>query len=96
MATSIETPQAFENDTADSHQPCIPPSSNYQDKEESREARLKAILDTQMGGMVEAIVSYQKAAVLLLSWDKTVDDLHTEEEVCCKGNIEASNANQIR
>ncbi|KAL3420455.1 tyrosine-protein phosphatase non-receptor type 6 [Phlyctema vagabunda] len=56
-------------------------SGNYQDEIESHDSRLKASWDDNMGDLKERVVSYRKAFVLLLSWDKTVDDLHTDEEV---------------
>jgi hypothetical protein len=61
---------------ADSTQP-----QDYQDKFESHESRLKAIWDKEMGGAKKTPVFYRNAAVLLLSWDPKVDDLHTDKEV---------------
>jgi hypothetical protein len=42
---------------------------------------LKAIWDEEMSDVKKAPIFYRKAAVLLLSWDPEVDDLHVDKEV---------------
>ncbi|RDW82288.1 hypothetical protein BP6252_03400 [Coleophoma cylindrospora] len=70
-----------------SHQPNPCPPRDYQDEEESRDSRLKAIWDQDLGRVKNATVSYRQAFVLLLSWHKDVDDLHTSEEVTKLENV---------
>lgn len=59
----------------------ISSTNDHQDEKESRDSRFKVIWDAHMGGIENAIVPYQQAHVLLLSWDKDADDLDTDSEV---------------
>ena len=61
--------------------PKQPTHANYQDKAQSLDSKLKAAWDGEMEDLGTSKVTYRKAFVLLLSWDKDVDDLHTEGEV---------------
>ncbi|KAF4636285.1 hypothetical protein G7Y89_g1792 [Cudoniella acicularis] len=78
-STAEQTPSGSTNNKS----PISPAlgAKNYQDKEESHDSRLKAVFDERMGCVKRAAVSYRKAVVLLLSWHRDIDDLHTEDEV---------------
>lgn len=57
-------------------------ADHYQDEVESFDSKLKAIWDENLGdvGKGKAVV-YRRVVVLLLSWHRDFDDLHTDKEV---------------
>lgn len=59
------------------------PTKDYQDEDETRDSKLKAVWDNELGDLKSKHIPYQKAYVLLLSWHKDIDDLKTDEEVSC-------------
>lgn len=65
-----------------SAQQSVPPRpKDYEDVAESLDSKLKAKWDEKMGDLKNNYISYRKAFVLLLSWDESFDDLHTDKEV---------------
>lgn len=56
------------------------PSKDYQDQNETRDSKLKAAWDSEMGSQEDSYSHYEKASVLLLSWHEDDDDLETAEE----------------
>lgn len=56
-------------------------TKNYQDADETHDSKLKATWDSVMGDLHDDFTPYTKVSVLLLSWDKEIDDLKTDEEV---------------
>jgi hypothetical protein len=56
-------------------------TKDYQDADETRDSEFKAIWDGEMGDLKNNSISYRDAFVLLISWDESVDDLHTDKEV---------------
>jgi hypothetical protein len=54
----------------------------YQDEQESRDSKFKAIWDGEMEDLQSTTrIHYRKASALLISWHESIDDLHTGEEV---------------
>ncbi|KAK8108540.1 hypothetical protein PG984_014341 [Apiospora sp. TS-2023a] len=62
-------------------------TKNYQDADETHDSKLKATWDSVMGDLHDKFTPYTKVAVLLLSWDKEIDDLKTDEEVSDLENV---------
>jgi hypothetical protein len=70
-------------------------AKDYQDEAETRDSKLKAIWDGEIGNLKNTSISYRNAFVLLLSWHPDDDDLHTGDEVsnymkdlsCCSSHI---------
>jgi hypothetical protein len=62
-------------------QPVKTGTKDYQDADETRDSEFKAIWDGEMVDLKNNSISYRYAFVLLISWDESVDDLHTDEEV---------------
>lgn len=65
----------------------MPVRKDYQDQEQSKQVRLQMIWDEKMVH-ADKTSPHEKVAVILLSWDAELDDLHTGEEVayglfCC-------------
>ena len=54
----------------------------YQDEREQKDSALQIIWSKNIGEGEITPSSYQKVAVLLLSWDIDCDDLKTKEEAC--------------
>lgn len=57
------------------------PAQEYQDEDETWDSKLKAMWDSEMGGLKRHWTPYTKVSVLLLSWHKDIDDLKTDKEV---------------
>ncbi|KAH8198233.1 hypothetical protein TruAng_007617 [Truncatella angustata] len=62
-------------------QPLESATKDYQDEAETRDSKLKAVWDNQMGDLENKYIPYKNAFVLLLSWHKDIDDLKTDKEV---------------
>jgi len=65
----------------------MPVRKDYQDQEQSKQVRLQMVWDEKMVN-ADKTSPHEKVAVILLSWDAELDDLHTREEVayglfCC-------------
>lgn len=58
----------------------MPVRKDYQDKEQSKQDRLQMVWDEKMVN-ADKTSPHEKVAVILLSWDAELDDLHTREEV---------------
>jgi hypothetical protein len=58
------------------------PLTAEQDEQGIRNSRLSDVWEEEMGTLTKRFVHYKKAFVLLLSWDKDIDDLKTDQEVC--------------
>lgn len=83
MSPTVEanTPQGIVPDRAPIRSNPIELNGGHQDKEASHDSELKAIWDQNISDVNAEPLSYCKAVVLLLSWDKEVDDLKTDKEV---------------
>lgn len=58
----------------------MPIRNDYQDQEQSKQVRLQMVWDEKMVN-ADKTSPHEKVAVILLSWDAELDDLHTREEV---------------
>ena len=58
----------------------MPARNDYQDIEQSKQARLQMIWDENMVH-VDKTSPHERTAVILISWDPELDDLKTGEEV---------------
>ncbi|KAK9788202.1 hypothetical protein AB5N19_02982 [Seiridium cardinale] len=63
------------------------PTKDYQDEAETRDSKFKSVWDNEMGNLKNKYIPYQKAFVLLLSWDEAIDDLKTDKEVTALDNL---------
>ncbi|KAK8022114.1 hypothetical protein PG993_012881 [Apiospora rasikravindrae] len=62
-------------------------TKDYQDADETHDSKLKDVWDTEMEGLHQDYTPYTKVSVLLLSWDKEIDDLKTDKEVTDLENL---------
>ena len=58
----------------------MPVRNEYQDQEQCKQVRLQMIWDEKMVN-ADKTSPHENVAVIIISWDPELDDLHTGEEV---------------
>lgn len=77
----VSTPRSLPQLLLQPHDSQDSRTKDYQDADETHDSKLKALWDSEMGDLHNEYTPYTKVSVLLLSWDKEIDDLKTDKEV---------------
>ncbi|KAK8127031.1 uncharacterized protein PG998_002790 [Apiospora kogelbergensis] len=83
----VSTPRSLPQLLLQPHDSQDSRTKDYQDADETHDSKLKALWDSEMGDLHNEYTPYTKVSVLLLSWDKEIDDLKTDKEVTDLENL---------